>query len=47
MPAPPLALSLLHNLLRESLGHSLPLPHVSRFRWYVFGSTSDDDARQR
>jgi len=45
MPAPLLALSLLHILLHESLGHRLPLPHVSHLRWYVFEATSDGNAQ--
>ena len=34
-PAPLLALSLLHHLRQEPLGHRLPLPHVPRFCGYV------------
>ena len=35
MPAPPVALPLLRNLLQEALGHRLPLPHVPRLCGYV------------
>jgi len=45
MSGPLLALSLLHILLRESMGHRLSLPHVSRLRWYVFEVTSDGNAQ--
>ena len=35
-PAPPPAVSLLHHLRQEPLCHRVPLPHVPRFRGYVF-----------
>ena len=35
MLVPPLALSLLHYLLYELLGHHLPLPHVPRIIGYA------------
>ena len=33
---PPIALSLLHSLLYEPLGHRLPLHHTPRLNWYEF-----------
>ena len=45
MPTLPLALSMLHDLLHEPLGHRLPLPRVPRLHGYVFRfSTNEDDA---
>ena len=41
MPAPSLALPLLHNLLQEHLGRRLPLSHVPRFRGYAFEFSTD------